>query len=611
MQANYEKKQNRRPYAVLAIFLVAITGLGGQLANLTLRQQDQYLSRADSQSTRTISTPAPRGVIYDRNLLPMADNRPAFRLSIHYPYYQDEAVIERLASLLDRDAGDIKRLVERQSDRPFEPVILTDDLSQVQYARIQERKQELPGVEVVSNPVRRYPNMALAGHLLGYVGTPAKDGTIHGKSGLELVYDSVLQGVPGEREVAVNSAFEPLGVVSTTQPKPGQNLVLTIDGRLQQVTERALDWQMHRLQTVMNIGDQRVYQNARAGAAVVMDVKTGAILAMASRPGFDPNLFIGGIAQSDWDKLNNDKTIPLLDRTVQAAYHPGSTWKMLSGAAAVTSGVTTPGERVFSGKVYAPTGQRDWVPGGHGWVDLVNALRLSSNIYFYEMGLRMGIDRQVEFAKAFGFGAPTGVDLEGESAGVLPDEAYRNAHDWTPGQAATSAIGQIFTVTPVQLARYATALANGGNLLKPYLVQEVRSSTGEVVKQTAPEVVGKLPISDATLQTLIQGMKLVNSPTGTSDFAQWPLPGIATAGKTGTAENPPQDDYGLYVGFAPADNPQIAVAAVIEQAGHGGSVSPVARTIWAEYFGVELPKNDPARVPDTFQPVQQATPAKP
>lgn len=595
----------------LAVILVAFTGLAGQLSNLTLLQQRSYLVQAESQRTRTLPLFAPRGIIYDRNMKPLASNQAAYRLLVRYPYYNQSELVQRLSEILGVSPVKLQNRVDAQKGRPYEPVELADRLTHEQYVQILERRQELSGVELESYSIRVYPQKQLAAHLLGHVGEIGPEqlkeleakgyilGEVIGQSGLEAFYDSYLRGAPGVRQVEVNNAFEPLAEVQSVQPRPGLNLVMTVDAELQGVTERALDWQMHRLQTVTNPGDGHPYPKARAGAAVVVDVKTGAVLAMASRPAYDPNIFVGGISSRDWTGLNSP-LMPLLNRSVQAAYHPGSTWKMLTGTAALTAGLTTPEERIFSGAQYEPTGQRDWLPGGHGWVNLVDALRLSSDIYFYEMGRRLGIERQVEFARVLGFGRATGVDLPAEAAGFLPDSAYRDENGWWLGQTTSLAIGQIVTATPLQLARYTAALANGGKMMKPYLVQFAQDAEGRIVHQTVPEQAGTLPVSPEVLQKAIEGMKRVNLPGGTSDFAVWPLPGIATAGKTGTAENPGQDDYGLYVGFAPADDPQIAVAVVIEQAGHGSSVSPVARSIFGEYFGVQLPAGDPARIPDDF-----------
>lgn len=601
------KKENpivNRTMVLLLMVTVTFVGLIGQLGNLALGQQRDYGEIADSQALRELGIPAPRGTIVDRKGTALVINRPAFHLLIHYPFYNDDALLVNLARVLDLPVEPIRERVKQSSSRPFVPVRVLEDMTQVQVTSVIERKPTLPGVEVLADSVRQYRYGDLASHLVGYVQSDSATGEMTGRAGLEAFYDELLQGKPGRRQVVVNIYGEPLGYSGQVPPTPGHNLTLTIDAKIQEMAERALAWQMHRIRTIPHAVQGRTYPNANAGAVVAMDVRTGAILAMASYPTYDPNLFVGGISVADWSRLMENPHQPMLNRAVQSAYHPGSTWKMLTGAAALTAKITTPQERFFSGREYAPTGQRDWVPGGHGWVDMADALKLSSNIYFYEMGLRMGIDRQVEAAKGFGFGALTGVDLYEEVAGFLPDAEYRSKHDWWMGQTSSAAIGQIFATTPLQLARYTAALANGGKLMQPYLVQSVQDATGKTVRETAPKEVGKLPITPEALATVVEGMKRVNRPGGTADYAIWPLPGIPTAGKTGTAENFPRDDYGLFVAFAPAENPEIAVAVAIEQAGNGGSTGPVSRAIFAEYFGVELPERDPARVPADFQPAK-------
>lgn len=615
MNKEHDPKLSRARYMSVLV-AVALVALLGQLANLTLREQAAYSAQANAQQTRTIPIFAPRGAIYDRNGEALATNRPSYNLVINYPYYNQPEVLARLANVLNIPLEEIQERVEEGKGVPYEPVTVAENLSIEQYTLILEQQTGLPGVEVRTEQVRYYPYRELAAQALGYVGEISdaelealKDkkyqpGELIGKDGLEDYYEDYLRGQSGSYVIPVDTNSQPIGPAEVVEPVPGDNLILTIDVKLQQVTERALDWQMYRLQTIPNAGDGHAYPNAKAGAAVVMDVHTGAILAMASRPSYDPNLFVGGISQADWTKISENAYLPMLNRVIHSSYQPGSTWKLMTASASLATGVTTPDEKVYSGSVYEPTGQKDWISYGHGWVDMRNALRLSSDIYFYEMGSRLGIERLVEYAKKFGFGSPTGVDLHGEIGGTMPDEEYREANGWYLGDTTSAAIGQIFTVTPIQLVRYAAAFANGGNLMRPYLVQEIQSTDGKTIKKTEPEVTAALPITEEIRRVIVDGMKMVDSANGTSDFATYSLPGIQTAGKTGTAENPPYDDYGLYIGFAPADDPQIAVAVVIEQAGHGGSVSPVARTIYAEYFGVELSSSDPARVPDSFEPIQ-------
>jgi penicillin-binding protein 2 len=619
-EANPVKKAKdpagRRSGFIVAVALIALTGLAGQLGNLTLRQRGEYLQVAEDQRTRSLPVYAPRGLIYDRNMVPLVNNKPSASVSISYPYYKQTEVLQRLSSILNLPLDSIEKMVAKNEDeqRYYEPVKLKDGLTQAQYAALIERKNELPGVDVATQPLREYPYKDMAAHVLGYVNQASEDddakkyipGELVGRTGLEAYYDDYLRGTPGERQVEINNYFQPLGEVQTVAPKPGNSIVLTIDAGLQQVAERALDWDMWRIRNTV-IGDGP-WKNAKAGAVVVMDVKSGAVLAMASRPAFDPNIFARGITETELKKLQDPVLTPEVNRAIQTAYQPGSTWKMMTASAALTSGVVGPYEQVFCSGKYDKLGNpKCWLPGGHGWVYTVTALQNSCDIYFYEMGYRLGIDRLVAMAKQYGFGSPTGVDLFGENPGMLPDEVNREKiwdqerHDpWGPGHTISAAIGQIVNVTPLQLVRYAATIGNQGKVMQPYLVQKVVDNEGNTVKEFGPKQTGQVKIDQSYLNLILQGMAAVNGKDGTSDYAQYPLPGIATAGKTGTAEYPPSDDYGFFVTLAPLDNPQIAIAVAIEQAGHGGNVSTVARTIQSAFFGVKLPSWDPASVPDEF-----------
>lgn len=601
---------------------ISILALVAQLANLQLRQQSRFAASAEIQQTQYLTVQAPRGEIRDRAGVPLAVNRPANAVVIRYPYYDYQKypeyrqIQERLSGIT---AIPLPRILERVDARLsnldrrlWEPVLITGDLSREQYAALVENQTDLPGVEVIVHPLRYYPQGALAAHAIGYVGAVTREDIaadpgyrnddLIGKSGLERAYEAYLRGADGRRRIQVDYRFAPTGESGWVQePVPGNNLTLTLDAELQRVAERALEWQIFRIQNIYNDYDRRVWSNARAGAVVVLEVKTGAVLAMASTPGFDLNVFQS--PREDAIKaVLNDTPSRLWNRAIHTSYSPGSTWKMVTGSAALHYGVTTPTERVFSGSIYAPTQQREWFPGGFGYVDLRNALRQSSNIYFYEMGARLTIDRQVEWASLFGFGRPTGIDLPEEDPGFLPTRQYRDTlgEPWTLGNTTSAAIGQIFRATPLQLAQYAATLANQGTIMRPYLVQEIRSPRGDLIMRAEPRVAGRVPLSPEILKPILDGMLLVNSPAGTSDFAQWPLPGIRVAGKTGTAQVHGQDDNGLYVAFAPAEDPQIAIAVIIEQAGHGGSVSPVARAVFSHYFKVPLLKGDPAIVPAEF-----------
>lgn len=625
------KEVDRRGFLLMMLYGLGSVAVAGQLGNLQLRQRAVLAQTAQEQQTQHLTEPAPRGQILDRNGVPLATNRPSNVVVIRYPYYdykKDADYRHALELLAEITAVNLQRLLERvdykltTDMRFFEPVVVKADITPSEYAAIVENHDRLPGVEVVVRPVRYYPQKALAAHLVGYVGEinqaelselealGYRGGDTIGKTGLEKYYESYLRGSSGTRKVQIDYSFAPTGDLGwVKEPVPGANLVLSVDVKLQELAERALDWQMFRLQNIYHTSDKKTYSEARAGAAVVMDVRTGAILAMASRPSYDLNLWVPGISDEDYAALTSGSVSPLLNRAVQVPYHPGSTWKMMTAAAALTEGVVSPAEEVFCNGKYQETGQLCWNKWGHGRVNAAKALRDSCNVYFYEMGRRLGIERLVKWAGEFGFGRLTGVDLPEEVAGFFPTQEWREEQGWYLGSTTSAAIGQIFQVTPVQLARYTAAIANGGTLLRPRLVDRILSPKGQLIREFGPEPQGTLPISEETRLQLVKGMKMVNAPGGTSDFGHWPVPGIETAGKTGTAEYFDGDNLGVYVAFAPADQPEVAVAVLIERAGHGGSVAPAARTILAGYFGVELPPNDPAYVPPEF-PAQKEEIAK-
>jgi penicillin-binding protein 2 len=606
---------------VTGLILLIFTGLVAQLGNLTLRQERQYRDVVTAQSTRSLPVFASRGIMYDRNMEPLVTNRPANSVFVRYPYYKQPEVLQRLSAILQVPMPEIDKLVKDKlaSEAYYDPIRVKDDITPSQYATILERKPELPGVEVQSQPVRVYPLKDSAAHVLGYVNQISQEqltqlkpqgyqpGELVGRTGLEAFYEQVLRGKPGIRQVEINSYGQPLGVVQSVDPQPGNSVVLTLDAKLQAAAERALEWDMWRIRNTV-IGDGP-WPTAKAGAVVVMEVKTGKILAMASRPSFDPNMFARGITQKELETLQDPVLTPELNRAVQTAYQPGSTWKMMTASSALENGVVGPYEQVFCSGVFDKLHHpHDWTPYGHGLVDTAHALQTSCDIYFYEMGYRLGIDRLVATAKEFGFGAKTGIDLGGENPGMLPDAANREEiwakqqkDPWGPGHTVSAAIGQIVNVTPLQLVRYAATLGNEGKIMKPYLVDKVVDASGKTVQQFAPQQMGQVNLRPEYLSVILQGMGMVNAPNvGTSDYAIYPLPGMKTGGKTGTAQYPPNNDYGFFVSLSPLNDPQIAIAVAIEQAGHGGNVSTVARSIESFYYNINLPDYDPAKVPDEF-----------
>lgn len=616
---NSQEPLQRRAAMMTGLVLVIFTVLTAQLGRMTLFEQGKYLTAAEGQRMRSLPVFAPRGIIYDRNMQPLVTNRAANSVFISYPFYNRPEVLLRLSEILNVPLAKIQQQVAEKKELRefFQPIRVKDDITPEQYAVIIERKSELPGVEIQPQPVRVYPHEDTAAHVLGYVGEINREeleqnpdyipGDLIGQTGLEAFYERELRGKHGVRQVEIDMDNRPLGEVRSAEPQSGNSLVLTIDADLQRVAERALDWTMWRIRNLVHLDGP--WPNAKAGAVVVMEVKTGAILAMASRPAFDPNLFATGISEEDYKKLQDPILTPEINRALHKAYQPGSTWKMMTSAAALDAGVIGPYDTVYCSGVYDKAGNpKDWTPYGHGHVHTVGALQGSCDIYYYEMGYRMGIDKLVDKAKEFGFGSRTRVDLGAENPGLLPDKETRTEiwerqlrDPWGVGHTVSASIGQIVQVTPLQLVRYAATLGNQGKVMKPYLVQKVIDAQGNTVKEFQPEQVGHVKIEPEHLKAILDGMAAVDTPPGgTSDYAVWPLPGIKTGGKTGTAENPPRDDYGLFVSLAPLNDPEIAIAVVIEQAAHGSSTSPVARTIQSAYFKVPLPAKDPARVPDEF-----------
>lgn len=621
-QKEHERRQGRRSWALIGVVSIGGLLLVGSLARLALYERKQFSGEAQGQSLRVLNRIPPRGLIQDRNGRVLVTNEAVNTAYLFYPHYKDKQLLARLGELLGVPA---QKLEERAAQKLswqlyFEPIKLKEGITPAQYAMLSERANEFPGVEVHTDPMRVYPLKDSGAHLLGYVGEISEDelkqfkeqgyvgGEQIGQIGLEAFYEKELHGTPGKREVVINSYYQPVGVASVIEPKPGRNLTLTIDMDLQQQAERALEWAMYRLRTEK--GSDGPWPNAKSGAIVVMDVQTGAVLALASRPSFDPNLFVKGISEADYAKLQDPILTPMINRAVQKAYQPGSTWKMVTSAAALTHKVFGPYETYFCPGVYDKAGKPHcWLPGGHGAVDTANALRTSCDVYYYECGYRLGPDKMAAMAESFGFGAKTGVDLGGEAPGLLPTAKNRvdiwekELNDpWTIGHTVSSAIGQIVQATPLQQARYAAAIGNGGKVLKPYLVQRVTDSDGKVLFEAQPTQTGTLPISNETLTLLRRGMALVNGPTGTSDYGRWPLPVVGAIGKTGTAENPPRDDYGHYVSLSPAENPKLAIAVSIEQAGHGSWVCPAARAVEAYFHNVKLTGGDPAIIPPNWTP---------
>ncbi len=577
---------------IIFIFLTLVSRLG----YLQMAQGQYYGRLADGNRIRLIPIMAPRGIFYDRNGVAMVSNRPGFTVSllpISGPV--PDEVISKLAGILNVNAADIKGKLSQHSGS-FEPVRIKTDVGPDIVTKIEERRSELPGVVIEIQPLRNYVNNELAAHIFGYVGEindvelekrkteGYKAGDIVGKFGLEDVYDKEIRGTDGGNQVEVDVNGRPVQVIGKKDPVPGNNLILTIDQRVQKAAEAAIDEQLAYLQT------KTEFTKAKAAAAVVLNPKTGEVLAMVSRPTFNPNLFNGGISAKDWQALNENPYHPMDNKAISGEYPPGSTFKIITGIAALELGKVTPEEKILD------TGKHWIIPKGNasgealGWINFREALSKSDNVYFYEMGNRLGIDNLEKYARMFGLGAVTGINLEGESDALVANRRYKEKvynEEWYLSETFDAAIGQGFQLaTPLQMAMVISEIANGGHRYKPQLVSKITDPHGEVIKTFAPEETGQVTISAATLNLIRESLRDVAQEGGTAAEAFGDFP-VAIAGKTGTAENSHGQDHGWFVGYGPYEDPRIAVAIVVEQGGFGASSAvPIAKRIMEAAFNI-------------------------
>ncbi|MEN6565219.1 MAG: penicillin-binding protein 2 [Veillonellales bacterium] len=586
-------------YIVILVIVVLI----GQLGYLQIIHGSDYKNQADNNRIKLLPLMASRGIFYDRNGVPLVSNRPGFTVSL-VPVsgpIPDE-VIDRLAALAGMDSAKIRQKISQQ-DNQLEPVRIINDAAPEIVTKIEEHRNDLPGVVIEIQSIRNYVNNELGAHIFGYVSEISdtelekkkaagyKSGNIIGKFGLEKVFDKDIRGTDGGGQVEIDVTGRPVRMLGKKEPVMGNSLVLTIDSKIQKAAEKAIDDQLKYLQTKLgNI-------NAKAAAAVVMNPKTGEILAMVSRPTFNPNLFTGGISTKDWKVINDNPFNPLENRAITGEYPPGSTFKIITGTAALELGKVTPEEQIFD------SGHHWLIPKGNsqnealGWINFKTALSKSDNVYFYEMGNRVGIDNLEKYARMFGLGDYTGINLPDEADGLVANRRYKEkayGEEWYLSETFDAAIGQGFQlVTPLQMAVVMGEIANGGHRYRPYLVSKMISPNDETVKSFAPEELGSVKISDRNLNLIRDALHDVALPGGTAAYAFNGFP-VSIAGKTGTAENPHGDDHGWFVAYAPFDDPTVVVAVIVEQGGFGSdSATPIARKILEAAFNIP-PQRDAA-----------------
>jgi len=561
--------------AVLGVvFLALFVVLEARLWSMQAIQGPHYLRLSEQNRLRDYIIPAPRGVIYDRRGQPIVTNRAAFTVSVLPMEVKDPAhLAEVLAPVLSMARAEILMRLESGRQRRFEPVTLRRDVHKTIVMTLEEHRLDHPGVIVQAEPVRDHLKGEAGAHALGYLGEITEDelrsrpgyraGGLIGKSGVERVYDNVLRGIDGRQRVEVDAAGRPIRVLSREAAQPGQSLVLNIDADLQAVAETAL--------------------GNRTGAVVAMDPRNGEILVMVAHPAFDPNQFAGGISPANWKRLTGDRRIPLLNRATEGTYEPGSVFKIVTGLAALSEGVARR-DTMFNCTGQLALGR--WIfhdLHAYGPVNFMKGVAVSCNIVFWTLGGRLGDERLHRYARMLGLAQPTGIDLPTEASGTIPSAEWKRRiykEPWYPGDTMNMAIGQGYVVvTPVQVARMLSAVANGGTLFAPRLARRVLAADGFEVMSYAPVSSGKLAVAPESLATLREALRMaVEWGTGTAAA----VPGLAVAGKTGSAENPRGIPHAWFAGYAPADRPALVVVAFVEHGFRGGvTAAPIAKAIFA------------------------------
>lgn len=595
----------------IGFVLVLLAVLLVRFVYLQLVRHNYYQTLAESNRIAVVPIVPNRGLILDRNGVVLARNYSGYTLEINQNKTADmEATINELSKLVEitpKDRKRFKKLLAESHD--FETLVIRNRLSDEEVARFAAQQYRFPAVEIKARLFRDYPFGAKTSHLIGYIGrindadfaqleendlaSNYRGSDYIGKTGLEQSYESDLHGTTGIEQVEVDAGGRAVRMLSHTAPVSGNTLVLSVDAKLQEIAEQSF-------------GNYR-------GALVAIDPNNGEVLAFVSKPGYDPNPFIDGIDTQSWDELNNSPDVPLNNRALRGQYPPGSTIKPFMALAGLNFHTRTPEQTISDPGVYYLPGSsrqyRDWKAGGHGSVNLFKAIQVSCDTYFYGLATEMGIDNISSFLSRFGFGKKTGLDLEGETSGLLPSQEWktkRYQQIWYPGDTVSVGIGQGYSlVTPMQLAFATATLANNGVAYKPHLVKEVRSSLSSNNRFIAKDPLYDLNIPPAQLDLVRRAMVAVTQPGGTAVYASLGAP-YHIAGKTGTAQvvamkqgekydaknvDERLRDHAWFIAYAPAEKPQIALVVLAENGGHGGGTSaPIARKVMDYYLLGKVPK---------------------
>ena len=581
----------------------ALLVLVGRLLVLQVLRGPELLSEARQNMVREIPIPAPRGLILDRLGRPLARNTARFTIKLEPGEVSHPAgALEQIVRLLHLPASQLHDLTLQLAQRPADPVVIKEALDKVTLARFAEIQGDFPGIGLEVEPLREYPLGQMAAHVLGHVGEIDEEtlrrlrsrgyfqGEWIGKDGVERSFERLLHGHAGARVIQVDVGGRPVRLLEERPSRPGNDVYLTLDARLQRRAEESLARTLRKIQEQAGVG--------AGGAVVALEARTGRIRALVSLPEYDPNWFAKGISSRRFDRLLRDPRSPLLDRAISGAYPPGSTFKIITTAAALAEGLVKPSSTFYCPGVYMVGGMpfHCFVRSGHGAISLVDCLAHSCDVAYYQLGTELGLERMSRYARDFGIGSVSGIELAGEEPGNLPQPGWKEKvvhEEWYAGDNANMAIGQGFVaVTPLQMALATAAVANGGYLFRPQLVERVCDGPGSG-RELAPALVRRVPVSEADLTVVREGMEGAVERGTAAGVAS---AGLELAGKTGTvensatADNPEGRNHTWFTSYAPASAPDLVVTVFLEKSGgYGGSLAaPVAADVVREWRALQV-----------------------
>jgi len=598
-------KKKIRIFAILVV--VSFLCLWMRIWYLQILKWQYLTGLSENNRVRMVTLPASRGMIKDRNGETLVSIRPAFNLYLTPEDARNlDSSLDKLAQRISLDREKLKKKISQT--KSFKEVLIKGDIPREEVAFVEENNMSLPGIRIRAEPLRNYVFNNLASHTLGYLGEISKaslerlkdpayrQGDFVGKNGLENIYESLLRGKKGYKEVEVDVSGRELKTLRKLSPESGNNLILTLDVKIQEELEKLMT--------------ETAEQNMN-GSVVVMKVQTGEIIAITSKPSFDPNKFAAGISPKNWRDLVTDEWHPLQNRSIHGQYPPGSTYKIVTAIAGLGEGVIKPDTSIFCpGHFKLGRGRyRCWKKSGHGFMNLHDALVQSCDVYFYTIGHRLGIDTIAKYAKRFGLGRSTRLGLSQEKKGLVPTTQWKllnKKEPWQLGETISASIGQGFNlVTPIQQVIMMAAVANRGILLKPYLVKRIEGPEGQLRQEFFPEIIGQIGVDPDHLEQVRMALRdVVNGTRGTGKKSR--LKNIIVSGKTGTAQvvrmksNEELEkgeaipvkyrDHAWFVAFAPYEKPVLAVAIIVEHGGHGGATAgPIAGKIFKKYFKLYPP----------------------